>query len=62
MSQGCGTKAVIRQREFKQYTPSEQLIAVLFGSDDVIRDEVENSVFAGSTNKGVAEVQPASQW
>lgn len=29
-------------------------MALLFESDDVIRDEVEHSVFAGSTNEGLA--------
>jgi len=29
-------------------------MALLFKSDDVIRDKVEHSVFAGSTNEGLA--------
>lgn len=29
-------------------------MALLFESDDVIRDEVKHSVFAGSTNEGLA--------
>lgn len=29
-------------------------MALLFESDDVIRDKVEHSVFAGSTNEGLA--------
>lgn len=30
-------------------------MALLFESDDVIKDEVEHSVFAGSTNEGLAK-------
>lgn len=29
-------------------------MGLLFESDDVIRDKVEHSVFAGSTNEGLA--------
>lgn len=29
-------------------------MALLFESDDVIRDKVEHNVFAGSTNEGLA--------
>lgn len=55
MSQGYETKAVIKQGDFKQYTPREQLMALLFESDEVIRDKVEHSVFGGSANEGLSE-------